>query len=237
MTTIWRRPTKYIVAIGLVAFGLWVVYLSRPVIPLLVFASLVALMLSPGMRYLQTRLRMPLWLAIAIVYVLFLAVVAVLLWSLLTSLGQTVRVFDEASVSVSLNGLATVSQRVRASALPLPGLNVALSNGIDGVLAAIRGVIGGGATAATPPEISASLGQALLHTFSIGINGLGTVLSALTSLTLIVLLAVYLSFSHEWLYSSLMDKVPPSYRPEIAGVLNGIKSIWAGYLRGKSFCS
>ena len=94
MTPVWRSATKYIVAIGLVGFGLWIVYLSRPVIPLLIFAGLLALLVSPIKRFLQTSLRMPLWLAITITYLLLLVVLAVLPWLILTSLSQTVSAFD-----------------------------------------------------------------------------------------------------------------------------------------------
>ncbi len=233
MTTVWHRTTKYIVAVGLIGLGLWIEYLSRSTIPLLVLAGLLALLVSPVIGFLHTRLRMPLWLAVAVAYALLMVGLAVLLWSVVTSLGQTVQAIDSASGSLGLNGLAVVSLRLRATALPLPGLNVTLSDSIDHVLAALRGTPGSGPIAATPSELTASLGPALLRTFVIGVSGLGAGLSILTSLTLILLLAVYLSVSHKWLSRAFMHKVPPAYRSEIAGVSSKIKSIWAGYLLGQ----
>jgi predicted PurR-regulated permease PerM len=239
MTTVWRSATKYIVGIGLVVFGLWVVYLSRPVIPLLIFAGLVALIVSPVTQFLQTRLRAPGWLAISVSYVLFLVVLAALLGSLVTSLEQTIQAVEAASGSFTLNGLVDALQRLRSAQLPLPALNAALSSAVDRLLAAIRGLSSGGPATITlpelPPSVGQSLGQSLLNTFVIGISGLGAVLSVVTSLTLIIVLAVYLSFSNEWLYRSFMDKVPSPYRPEIAGVLSRIRTIWAGYLRGQIY--
>jgi predicted PurR-regulated permease PerM len=236
MAPVWRTSTKYIVAIGLVGLGLWIVYLSLPVIPLLILAGLLALLLSPIERFLQTRLRMPRWLAIAITYILLLAAMAVVPWLILTSLGQTIRTFDASSRLLSLDGLAGIAQRLRATPLPVPGLNILLSNSIERLLATIQATIGGlagGVTTGTLPEIPASLGQALLQPFVVGISWLGATLSLLTSLTLILTLAVYLNFSYEWLHGSVMEIVPVSYRPEIAGVLDRIRSIWAGYLRGQ----
>ncbi|MFN8458576.1 MAG: hypothetical protein U0401_28640 [Anaerolineae bacterium] len=42
MTSQWTKPTKYIVGVGLVLFGLYVLYIIRPVITLLVIAALIA---------------------------------------------------------------------------------------------------------------------------------------------------------------------------------------------------
>ena len=42
MSTAWNRTTKYLVGVGLVLFGLYVLYLSGPVLPMLVIAALVS---------------------------------------------------------------------------------------------------------------------------------------------------------------------------------------------------
>ena len=41
MNTDWSKPTKYIVGVSLALMGVLILYLSRPVIPLLIISALI----------------------------------------------------------------------------------------------------------------------------------------------------------------------------------------------------
>ena len=43
MNTAWSKPTKYIAGVGLVLLGIFVLYVSRSVIPLLIIAARIRL--------------------------------------------------------------------------------------------------------------------------------------------------------------------------------------------------
>ena len=66
--TQWRLETKYLVSIGLVIFALVVIYLMRPVLSLLVLASLIAFVVSPAIHFLTGRLKIPKVATVAITY-------------------------------------------------------------------------------------------------------------------------------------------------------------------------
>lgn len=67
--TEWTTTTKHIVAVGLVLFGLYVLYLSRSVIALVVIAALIAFLLMPLVDFFQRRLKLPRGVAVLLTYV------------------------------------------------------------------------------------------------------------------------------------------------------------------------
>ncbi|MEY2845818.1 MAG: hypothetical protein RL076_1364, partial [Chloroflexota bacterium] len=57
MLTQWHNTTKYIVGVGIVIFGIYVINLSSSVIPLLIVAGLLAVIVRPAIDWLHHRLR------------------------------------------------------------------------------------------------------------------------------------------------------------------------------------
>ena len=68
MKTTWSRPTKYLLAVSLVLLGIYILHLSRSVIPLLVVAALIAVIVRPVILWLHRRLHLPRGPAVALVY-------------------------------------------------------------------------------------------------------------------------------------------------------------------------
>jgi predicted PurR-regulated permease PerM len=66
----WSAPTKYIVSVGLVIFGLYLVYLSNSVLTLVILAGLFAFLLLPMVDFLEERLKLPRIVAVLITYAL-----------------------------------------------------------------------------------------------------------------------------------------------------------------------
>ena len=81
MNTAWSKPTKYIVGVSLAFLGISVMYLSRPVIPLLIVSALIAVIVRPVILWLHLRVRLPRGLSVTVVYLglLILAPLVVLL--------------------------------------------------------------------------------------------------------------------------------------------------------------
>jgi predicted PurR-regulated permease PerM len=75
MDTTWSRPTKYIVGVGLVLFGIFILNLSSLVIPSLVIAALIAVIVRPVIAWLQPSIHLSRGLVVGLVY-LFLAILA-----------------------------------------------------------------------------------------------------------------------------------------------------------------
>ena len=68
MNTAWSKPTKYIVGVSLALLGIYILYLSRPVIPLLIVAALIAVIVRPIILWLHLRAHLPRGLAVTLVY-------------------------------------------------------------------------------------------------------------------------------------------------------------------------
>ncbi|HFB52107.1 MAG TPA: AI-2E family transporter, partial [Anaerolineae bacterium] len=70
MNTQWDAPTKRIVAVGLGLFFIYVLILSRSVLPFLIIAALIAFLLAPIVNFLNQKLYLPKALAVIIAYLL-----------------------------------------------------------------------------------------------------------------------------------------------------------------------
>ena len=88
--TQWRLETKYLVSIGLVIFALFVIYLMRPVLSLLVLASLIAFVASPSIHFLTRRLKIPRGAAVAITYLLASILILIIPFVLLPQIANAV---------------------------------------------------------------------------------------------------------------------------------------------------
>lgn len=131
MSTEWNKTTKHIVAVGMVLFGLYLLYLSSPVLKILIMAALVAFLLMPVVTFLHNRLKIPRVLATLLSYLVLIVVI------LLAPLLLLPPVIDGFNVIAGINyqavagnlfpwteeTLATVSQ-VETS---IPGFTVDLS--------------------------------------------------------------------------------------------------------------
>jgi predicted PurR-regulated permease PerM len=75
LSTDWNKTTKHIVAVGMVLFGLYLLYLSGPVLKILIIAALVAFLLMPVVTFLHNRLKIPRVLATLLSYVGLIVVI------------------------------------------------------------------------------------------------------------------------------------------------------------------
>ena len=64
----WSPATKYTAGIAIAVLGIYTLYLSSSVIPLLIIAALLAVMVRPVISWAQQRLRCSLSLAVTLTY-------------------------------------------------------------------------------------------------------------------------------------------------------------------------
>ena len=64
----WDKTTKYIVGVGLILFGLYLLYLSRSVLTLFIIAALIAFLLRPVVRFFHHRCKIPRGLSVLLSY-------------------------------------------------------------------------------------------------------------------------------------------------------------------------
>src|SRR5512135_3576872 len=68
MNNTWSRPTKYLIGVGLVILAIYILHMSREVIPLLAMAALIAAVVRPAISWLHLHAHLPRDLAVGLVY-------------------------------------------------------------------------------------------------------------------------------------------------------------------------
>lgn len=238
MSTEWNKTTKHIVAVGMALFGLYLLYLSAPVLKIFGIAALVAFLLMPVVTFLHKRLKMPRVLAILLSY---LVLVIIILLAPLVMLPPVIDGFnviagiDYQALAENLfcwieETLVTLS-RVQTSAL---GFTVDLSGIVKPALEALRD------TSLTKvmvlpsfENIFTSVRPALTLTLGVATNLAGSAVTGALALILILLYSIYFSLDANKLGPRFLRVVPEAYRPEIATLLNRLSVTWRAYFRGQ----
>ena len=238
MSTEWTKTTKHIVAVGMALFGLYLLYLSAPVLKIFVIAALVAFLLMPMVTFLHRRLKMPRVLAILLSYLVL--IVAILLAPLIllppiidgfnVVAGINYQALTENLFSWTEETLVTISQ-VQISIL---GFTVDLSSVAKPALEALHNTSLTKVIALPSFEnIFTSVRSALTLTLGIATSLAGSVVTGALALILILLYSIYFSLDADKLGPGFLRVVPEVYRPEIATLISRLSVTWRAYFRGQ----
>jgi predicted PurR-regulated permease PerM len=237
MNTTWSRPTKYIVGVGLVLLGIFILNLSRSVIPLLAAAALIAAIVRPVILWLQRRVNLPRGPAVGLVY-LGLAILAplVVMLSLPTIIDtlEYVGNLDYDSILQSLTEwLRSTLITIKVARLPVAGLDDYVDRAVDMLLMALPPF---SPTAAVPPSLDAILQQfssTLRSVVEAGANLVGEVISQAAKIGFIYLISIYISLEAHTYRGALLQTAPAAFRPEISILLERIEQVWKAYFHGE----
>jgi predicted PurR-regulated permease PerM len=238
MSTEWSKTTKHIVAVGMVLFGLYLLYLSGPVLTIFVMAALVAFLLMPVVTFLHKRLKIPRLLATLLSYLVL--IVAVLLAPLIllppiidgfnVIAGVNFPVLAENLFHQTEETLMTISQ-VQTSIL---GFTIDLSSVAKPALETLRNTSLTELMALPSPEnIFTSVRSALTLTLGVATSLAGSVAAGALALILTLLYSIYFSLDANKLGPRFLRVVPEAYRPEIATLMNRLSVTWRAYFRGQ----
>ena len=238
MQTTWKTPTKYIVAIGIVIFGLYVINLSSSVIPLLIVAALLAVIVRPAIMWVNQRLGIRYTWAVTLVYVLLLCMVPLLFVLLIPALINAVNYIIDLDYAIIIQRfVAWITQTlVGIKALPMPtqALDTYIDQTVDMILNELQSALPN--TTPTPPTMASvvqSLGAALTTTFGAAANLIGNVFSTVLLVIYIILAAMYMNLSGRSYYDSFVAAIPDAYRPEITQLLGRLGRTWNSFFRGQ----
>lgn len=238
MSTEWSKTTKYIVAVGITLFGLYLLYLSAPVLKIFVIAALVAFLLMPVVTFLHNRLKIPRVLATLLSYLVL--IIAILLAPLIllppiVDSFNVIAAIDYQALTTNLfrwaeETLVTISQ-VHPSIL---GFTVDFSSVATPALEALRTTSLTDVMALPSFEnIFTSVSSALTLTLGLATSLAGSVATGMLALALILLYSIYFSLDADKLGPRFLRVVPEAYRPEIATLLNRLSVTWRAYFRGQ----
>lgn len=237
MNTEWNKLTRHLVGIGLVLFGLYLIYLSRSVLTLLVVAALIAFLLMPLVGFLQQRLKLPRVVAVLLTH--FMLVILILLSPLLF-LPPIISGFNElAGVEYELlfnEAVAWTTQtliRVREIDYQLLGTPIDLSAIVDPALEVLQGDSTGPIVLPSIETLLNSLRTPLTVTVGFAANVAGSVFAGVFAFVLTFLFSIYISLDAQTFRTKFLNLAPPVYRPEFDILLGRLVRTWRAYLRGQ----
>jgi predicted PurR-regulated permease PerM len=237
MNTVWSKPTKYIVGIGLVLLGIFILNLSSLVIPLLVMAALIALIVRPIICWLHTRGRLPRGMAVGLVYlglaILAPLVVMLILPSITDALVYVGNLDYESILQSGADWLRSMLITMKAVQLPVAGFDAYVDRAVDTVLKAFQPF---SSTAVAPPSFDAilqPLSFALVSVVETSANLAGTVFSQFVKIGFIFLASIYISLEAHTYRDALLQTVPASNRSEISDLLDRIERVWDAFFHGE----
>lgn len=237
MSPVWSRPAKYTAGVAMALFVLYVLILSRTVIPVLIVAGLLAMIVRPAVLWMMRRLRMRRGLAVGLVYLLLavLAPLAVLLAvPLIVDAVSWVAHLDYGSIArAGARWLESTLMSIRNIRLPGEALDSAVDRAVDSALAGMHPEPG---APSGPPPLSGllqSLGTVLKTSFGMAAGMAGAVFSRIAMTLFMFLASIYISLScHTW-RGSFLSLMPQAHRPEWDSLLSRIDSLWGAFFRGE----
>ncbi|MBN1221303.1 MAG: AI-2E family transporter [Anaerolineae bacterium] len=238
MGTEWRLTTKYIVGLGLALLGFYVIYLARPVIPLLIIGALIAFLVRPVISFLYVRLKVPWPISVLITYLL--ATVIILLAPLIfippivDAVNFLLGLDYQILIDNALRWLENTLLSLRTFGLQILGFDIALDSIVDPMLTAIQST--GPVLTPKLPSLQViinSLGSIFATSYGVAVNVVGTVFAAVVSFVFMILSAVYFNLHAHRLYGWFLDTVPQAYRSEMVILLGRLRLVWEHFFKGQ----
>ncbi len=238
MSTSWSRPTKYLVGVALTLLAIYILYLSRSVISVLVIAALIAMIVRPIILWLQNRARLPRGVAVAIVYLVGIIIVplAVILAvpAIVTAVNYVLSQDYQSIFTGVLEWLRSTLAYLKSLRIPVESLDMYVDQIADALLAEIQPAAPSAPAAA--PAVSSilrSLGTALTTTFGAVADVAKTLVSQITLTIFLILSSVYMSASADRYREWFLRGLPEQYRGEIAMLMERIARMWNAFFRGE----
>ena len=232
--TRWREPTKYVVGVGLFLAILFLLYISRSVIPTFIVAALLAMVIHPVIGFFRRRLKLSKGLAIAVTYLLIIVVLVLLPLIVVPTVIDAVNDLVNIDFQAWADSASQITKDLAAQVDRIPVVNWLLKPFLDAVGNALQGV----SVAPTPEPVSydvamGSMVDGLSRTLGIIAGVLGPVVSSVISVVFMLLISLHLSLSGHRILEGYPKLLPPAYAPEIRALVDRLGEVWVSFLRGQ----
>jgi predicted PurR-regulated permease PerM len=233
MDTKWSPTTKYIVTVGFVLVGIVVLYLSRPVLGILIFAVILAFLINPIVRLFNTRLRFPRGLAVITAYLLVGLAVATVPIIITPIAIDAIRAINFGALfdwlQGQLAGLEDTLLRIRT--VHLLGVPISLASAVDPILEVLAGTTP--QELASPERLLDLIPSALDSVTSVARFLASTISSVALTLFLTLIISVYVSLDAARFYREVITLIPKAYQQELRILLGKIAHVWSAFFRGQ----
>ncbi len=238
MSTEWKITTRYIVGVALGIFSLYILYLSRKVITLLVIAVMIAFLVRPLINLLHQRLKVPRRISVLLTYLVVSAILLlaplVIVPPVVDAVNYLVALDYQALIDSVLQWLETSLGGLKESDLQFLGFSIQLDNTIDPILDALQ--TASPELALKPPSISvivSSIGSAFAVSYGVAVGVVGSVFSGIVAFVFMILAAIYFSLDAQRFYQSFLFFIPEAQREEVDQIVYRLRDIWDAFFRGQ----
>ena len=241
-TPMWDSSTKIVVSI---AFGVLVagaVYLARNVLSLVALSGLIAFLVAPIIKVLQTRLRFPRPMALLSGYVLIFAMILLVGGLVIDGVVGSVSEIDPPAAAKQLR-VDAIDWLEGVETVSIAGYEIDLTDAVDPLIDQLKNddavdsadssEDGSGSDASRivlgRDQVQSLAGGVVTSVRTVG----GFLLAALTSALVTFLVAFYLSVDSAKFNRALRTAVPDGYEDEADRLAERFGQIWRGYLYGQ----
>jgi len=238
MANEWKSATKYIVGVGLAIFGLYILYLSRSVISLLVIAALIAFLVRPLINLLHERLKVPRRIAVLLTYLITAIILLLAPLIIIPPIVDAVNYLLSLDYQLLIDNFLSWSESnlilLRDTGFQILSFKFELQNTIDPILAVLQNT--SPSFTIKPPSIEVifnSLGSAFALSYGLAVGVVGSVFSGIVAFLFMILAAIYLSLDAQRFYDNFLAFIPDSQREEINRIVTRLRLIWDAFFRGQ----
>jgi predicted PurR-regulated permease PerM len=230
----WSATTRYIMGVFLVLMGVFVLFIGRSTIPMVILAALVALFVDPLIQFLRRRLRMKIGLAVGITYFFVVAVLLLTPLLLIPSLVDAVNFVMNIDTKLMAEQLSHAVESISTALQAIPGLTAIFQPILDSVTTILNNIAaptpsGASGVTLSVAELTSQFGKAL----GIAAGVLGPTFSALASIIFTFLMSLQMTLTAGEMKNWSADLIPPKYGPELRALMMNIRQTWVGFLRGQ----
>jgi len=230
----WTTPTKYIMGVILFLGALMVLIIGRGVIPMVIFAALLALFINPFIQLLNRRLHLKWAAAVALTYVLVILVLLLIpllvIPNVLAALNFLL-VFDyQQLASQAAQALTSYSISLQGN----PALNSIFAPLLDSLVKALENFSAQGQVQPANVEVTLySLSSQLADKLGALVDIIGPIFAVVVSTVLTLLMALQMSLAANQISGWYPDLIPPAYKVEYTTLFEKISQTWISFLRGQ----
>jgi predicted PurR-regulated permease PerM len=234
LPTRWSLPAKYVVGVGLFLALLFVVYISRSSLSMIIFAALLAFVVQPAINFFQRRWKMKRGPAIGLAYLLVIAILILIPLIVIPAVIQSINGVLSVDWQTIGQNLALSLQTAAQNASSIPVIGSTIASTLD-ILAQ---TLSGAATLPAPTPVvvdtsAATLVGQLAQTLGKLAGILGPLISAFVSLIFLLLISLRISLAADEMREAYPKLIPPSHKNEIIKLVEHLLNIWVSFLRGQ----
>jgi len=238
MNTEWKTATKYIIGVAIAILILYLLYISRSVLYILIGAALISLILRPLILFFIQRLRMPRLLAVILAHIvgllLFLLAPMLLIPPILDAVSALLEIDYQILIDDSLFWLESTLSTVKENGISILGVKLVMDTLIDPILAYLQGVSPEFQPSLPSYEVIVnSIASAFTLSFGLAISVVGSVLAGFVAFLFLILSSIYISLDGPKFYRSFLKWFPESQRSEVATLNKRIRNTWDGFFKGQ----